>query len=543
MTRDPSDTDVLIVGSGASAVNAAWPLAQAGLRVRMLDFGNRDDVYGPLVPAGSFAQIRRTDPEQHRYLLGERFEGIAFGHTGAGAQLTPPRQYVCRDTAERTPVESADFLPLESLAEGGLAGAWGAGAPPFADPDLADLPLDRRALEPHYEAVAARIGVSGARDDDLLPFFGDLATLQPPLALDSNGESILERYRRRRDRLNGKGFHLGRPRLAALSQPHRGREAHGYGDMDFWSDRGRSVWRPQWTLDELRALPNFDYRGDLLVERFAEAGETAVRVTARRRVTGEPEQHRGRKLILAAGTLGTARIVLRSLGHYERRVPLVCNPHSYAALVNLNLLGARVRDARHSLAQLCCVLAPAGAGQPTTVGHLYSYRSLMLFRLAKDSPLPLRESLRILRLLLPSLAILIVQHADRPSPDKSCTLVPGNGGEPDRLRIDYRRSPEERRQTDRTERAILAGFRRLGCLCLGIVRPGHAASVHYAGTLPMTRESRELTCDMEARLRGTRSVHLADGSLLGSLPSRGHTFTMMALADRTGGIVRDLLRA
>jgi len=35
--------DVLIVGSGASAVNAAVPLVQAGLRVRMLDVGYRDE--------------------------------------------------------------------------------------------------------------------------------------------------------------------------------------------------------------------------------------------------------------------------------------------------------------------------------------------------------------------------------------------------------------------------------------------------------------------------------------------------------------------
>ena len=43
------------------------------------------------------------------------------GHSfGAGAQLTPPRQFVCRATDELTPVESDKFFPIESLARGGV---------------------------------------------------------------------------------------------------------------------------------------------------------------------------------------------------------------------------------------------------------------------------------------------------------------------------------------------------------------------------------------------------------------------------------------
>ena len=84
--------DVLVVGSGASAVNAASPLVAGGLRVRMLDFGNRDEVYESLVPAAPFSTIRRTDPNQHRYFLGDRYEGLALGRVSIGAQLTPPRQ-------------------------------------------------------------------------------------------------------------------------------------------------------------------------------------------------------------------------------------------------------------------------------------------------------------------------------------------------------------------------------------------------------------------------------------------------------------------
>nr|MBA2544292.1 hypothetical protein [Deltaproteobacteria bacterium] len=113
-----ADADVIIVGSGASAVNAAMPLIEAGRAVRMLDVGNAGDRYP--MPDGPFEEVRRTDPDQHRYLLGDHFEGIAFDDTGIKAHLTPPRQFVAEDANRLQPVASTSFFPLHSLAVGGL---------------------------------------------------------------------------------------------------------------------------------------------------------------------------------------------------------------------------------------------------------------------------------------------------------------------------------------------------------------------------------------------------------------------------------------
>ena len=77
--------DVIIVGSGASAVTAAYPLVEAGLTVAILDYGNKDEIYKTLVPDTSFMDIRRSDPAQYRYFLGNNFEGIAVGTLNAGA--------------------------------------------------------------------------------------------------------------------------------------------------------------------------------------------------------------------------------------------------------------------------------------------------------------------------------------------------------------------------------------------------------------------------------------------------------------------------
>ncbi len=519
--------DVIVVGSGPSAVNAAYPLVEAGLTVRMLDVANRDATYAPLIPEKPYLELRRTDRDQHRYLLGDDAEGIAFGHVGPGAQLTPPRQYVSRDAERLQPVRSDSFHPLMSLAEGGLGQAWGAGSPPFSAADLAGFPISYDDLVPHYEAVADRIGVSGARDD-LLPFLGGLFAMQPPVEIDASGEALLKRYARYRGELQQRGLYLGRPRLAMLSKAHRGREGTRYHDMDFWSDAGKSVYRPRWTLDELRASPRFSFVGRRLVKSYAEK-DSEVTVEALDVDRQTIEKHRARAIVLAAGTFGTTRIVLKAQGAFGRPVPVVCNPHTYLAMLNANLLGQPVRDRRHSMAQLCVVHAPDGPAKSFTVGHFYSYRSLMLFRLVKDSPLAVPESLAVMRHLSPSFGVLILQHEDRPTTRKHATLDEG-----DRLDIAYDLDAGEQRRIDDIERAIARGLRTLRCFRMKTMRPGHAASVHYAGTLPMSTSGAELTTDPDGRLARTRHVYVADGSVFPSLPSKGLTFTMMANADRIG---------
>ena len=524
--------DVIVVGSGPGGVNAAAPLVEAGRRVLMLDYGNRDSRYAPLIPSRSFGEIRRSEPHQHRYLLGDRFEGIPLAGVRVGAQLTPPRLHVFADAAERIPVESETFSGSASLARGGFGAAWSAGVFPFSENELRALGLGLGDLAPHYDAVAERIGVCGERDD-LDPFFPTSPSLMPALEVDANAETILERYRSRRESLNAAGFFLGRTRLAVCSRRHRGRGPEGYLDMAYWADLDRSVYRPQWTLEELRRSSRFTYLDRHFVESFEER-DARVSVHARHADTGERVCHRASALVLAAGTIGTAWIVLRSLGRYDTPVPILCNPYAYAPMVNLAALGRPPRERRHSLAQLTVMLRVPAPEPRLVQAQVFSYRSLLTFKLLKESPLGHRETLRIMRLLMPCFAILGIHHEDRPSGGKVCILRRGEGGAADRLQIAYEPSEPELRAQRAGERRLLRLFRRLGCWPLRVVRPGHGANIHYAGTFPMGPQGGPLSCELDGRLRASRFVYLADGSVFPWLPAKGLTFTLMANADRVG---------
>lgn len=535
--------DAIVVGSGASGVHAAYPLVEAGLRVVMLDVGNEDLACEGLIPPAPFVDIRKTDGNQHRYFLGDRLEGVSVGAADAGPQITPPRAYVLKDSQRFGAKRARNFEPLESFALGGLARAWGAVAFPFQDVELSRCGLPAAELGEHYEIVARRIGVSGHPDDDLCPVRGPLTALQPPLLLDHNAAAILDRYARVRERSLQEGWYLGQSLLATLSEALGERQPNSYSDMDFWSNHGRSVYRPNITLDELRARPNFTYRPGFLVSGFSESGDRGVSVTGKILEDDTQETLTARSLVLAAGSLGTTRLVLRSLGMYDRPVPFVCNPHTYMPCLHYRGLALSHADRCHSLAQLTIVYDPTRDREHLVQAQMYSYRSLHLFRLLKEVPLPHREGLRIMRALAPHFVIWAIQHEDAPTARKRCVLRRGPGPAEDTLEVEYEDSSEDLARREENEASIAHFVRQLGCLPLKRVHAVHGSSVHYAGQFPMTREDRPLTTDPSGRLRGTRAVYLADGSTFAYLPAKGPTLTLMANANRIGHRARERLRS
>src|SRR5262245_58607557 len=102
--------DVIIVGSGPTGAQAAHVLIEKGLKVVLIDAGMEDNT--PKVPEGrTFDEIRRTDEDQHRYWLGDNFEGIPVKAVGVGSQLPPSRKYILQRVSELTPLVSDSFSP------------------------------------------------------------------------------------------------------------------------------------------------------------------------------------------------------------------------------------------------------------------------------------------------------------------------------------------------------------------------------------------------------------------------------------------------
>ena len=148
-------------------------------------------------------------------------------------------------------------------------------------------------------------------------------------------------------------------------------------------------------VDELRNRENFLYRNNVLVTRFEEVPD-AVRVHGIDTAAGEAVSHVCRRLVLAPGVLGSARIVVRSFDR-KPELPILCNPYCYLACIQPALLGAPARGRQVGFSQLSLFHDPTGSNFDVAMASIYSYRSLMLFRIVREAPVALSDAYPIMR--------------------------------------------------------------------------------------------------------------------------------------------------
>lgn len=387
MTGKSKTYDVIVVGAGLAGAQACQTLVEAGADVLLVDAGLTDKKGRQRFPNLDFESVRRTLNGQRQLFLGDQFEGIPWGNLKVGAQLTPPRMYITELVDKWLPLISDTFVPMESLAYGGLGNAWGAGCYMFSEAEFDLMGFSRSDFLDAYQTVADRIGIS-ATNDDAAPFtVGGLGNTMPAIDIEPRMEQLLKRYYKKRERWNVRGFYMGRPALAIITRKHGRREPFAYEDMDFWHDNRGSVYRPRMTVDALTEGPLFKKLLGRVAIAFSEH-DAEVILHTRRMDNGETEEFKSRRLLLCPGPLGTARMVLRSTAG-DARLPILCNPYSYVPMLDWRHLGKAMPLRRSGMGQLSVFFDPDGNNSEVSMASLYTYRSLMLFRLVNEARLTL----------------------------------------------------------------------------------------------------------------------------------------------------------
>ncbi len=522
--------DFIVVGTGCTGAMAAQTLAEAGEQVLIIDGGIQDEHYNKLQPQENFSHLRKTDASQHRYLLGDKFESLPDDELGTGAQLTPARQFLIRNTETFLPLEGENFSPMESLALGGLGGGWGLGCCVFSENEitLAGLPVD--AMNSAYQVIADRIGINSADDDAKKFTSAHIQHTQPAPPLDPTAEALLKKYNSRKNTLNEKGFFLGRPALALLTEEKNNRKPTALRDMDFYDDKEQAAYRPSITIAELRKKPNVSYEGGWMVISFSEENNL-VHVHALHLETKEKKTFYCKKLILAPGVLGTARIVLRSAANgAEKKLPLLCNPYTYIPCIVPSRLGKKMPENNSGFAQLSIFHDVDGKQTDIAMASIYTYRSLMLFRLMRETPLNFKDGRIFMQHILPALIIAGIHHPEKYSANQFLELKKDAASPTgDQLHVNYEKMGL-REEISAREKKYVSVLRKLGAYALKKVRPENGASIHYAGVLPFSETEKEFTLSPNGKLHGTKNVFVADGSGFKFLPAKGLTLSLMANA-------------
>jgi hypothetical protein len=421
---------------------------------------------------------------------------------------------------------------VQSFALGGLANAWGAGVLRYNDEDLTGFPVTAAELSPLYDELTDHIGINGSSQDDLTQYLGSSYGLQPPFPLSPLVNNFLKRYERLKPVLQRRGCKVGRTRAAILSQPLAERTPYKAFAQDFVWGPQQAIYSPLFTIQSLIADGSLAYQSHVRVTTFTEQQE-CVTVSATSFEDGNEYSFRCSRLIIAAGALNTARIVLSANSDTESKLPLLDNPVSFIPAVDLSMIGTPLQTKAYIGGELL-VLFPGESPNRPLQGSVYGLMGPLRTDLLREFPLSMRANLLAGRYLVPGLLMIQMFYPDEPSP-MSWLKLNEDGG----LQL-----TREGRLVPNRERAICKTLRRMGYLAFEqlCVRPPAGSSIHYAGTLPMRAapKSRYET-DRFGKLDATNRVFVADAATFPSLPAKNHTFTLMANALRIAKHVRETL--
>lgn len=511
--------DVIIVGSGPAGTHAALPLVEAGKSVLMIDGGMTGPPILQEMPAMPYDQIRRTRENQWRWFLGEDLSSIPLAglEGGLGGGMTSGnRKYVLEDADRLLPIERKNAQVIQSLALGGLGAVWGAASAFFTRQQLDYIGLQTIDLDPLYTQVASTIGVSGPSGRD---------GVQSALPADHHVRAMQEKYDKHAAWFTEKNLTLTLPHSAVLTEDKSQRKANPLRDMDYFSDPEQSVYRPEYTVRDMMRQPNFTLLGNRIVQSVREGG-SSVTVACVSLDGATQESHTASRVILAAGAVNTARILLASKGMQGVDIPFVGKPHVFSAVFHPALLGKKGDDARFSLCQALLIDEQGEEGIEAGSAQLYSYRSMGLFRLVRSIPLPMPLALRAAALLSPALIVADIRFPALPG-----TNALRLDGETVKIRMSV--SEEEKRRRKQTLARIHQGLRKLGTIPARTLTLPEGSSSHYAGTVPIDPTGNTpLSCSVDGHVHGMERVLVADASMFPRLPSLPHTLTIMANARR-----------
>ena len=518
---------VIIIGSGPAGVSAAFPLVEKGVRVLMLNAGRETHSVSQLDEHDTLRQLRES-PKYWKVIIGKQYERFDAVDGMSPRYRIPSYRRACAEFKQRYAISTDNFNVHGSLARGGLSNVWGTGVCRFDDEDLADYPISLQDLRRSYQRVARRIGVSGTNEDDLSSFHGYEESLQPPLVPCGNARILYRRYRARSGPAHKRGVFLGHIRVATLTQDLQDRRGCVNCGLCVYGCVHRSMWSAKYDLVRLQQFPNFSYREGAFVSHLRRLDSSYM-------IGYGPDQHHvteevaTKQVVLASGTIGSAKLVMDALRIYDKDRTLLSNTMAgFALFVPRWWINGLVDEQILGSAQLSYRVITPDTNESYASGHIFIADTIPTNELLTHLPFVYPLSRQIIRRLQPALMIGTCYLGSSYSRHTIRLFPPGNmkifGGLASTAVL------TTKTVLDRLANALM----RYGVYQI----PGSANmskvgdDVHYAGTVPMRTSPRIGEADSHGEVQGLPGVYVVDGSALTALPPKVHTLTIMANADR-----------
>ena len=515
----------IVIGSGPAGTSCAIALLAQGHEVLLIDGGNT------LEPARAekAAALSAAPPATWKGAATNWMrEGMQPTAEGIPLKLTFGSDYPFRILPGAPTVDGEGVNTKFSLGKGGFSTVWGTSILPFRQRDIEPWPVTADDLAPHYRAVLDFMPVAQGHDalEEILPTF----KITEPMPLSPQASALLGDMQSHKQDLRKQGITFGRSRLAVNVT---GIDAPGpcvrCGLCMYGCPYGLLYSTAQ-TLDTLLANPNFRYAPGFIVQRLEEAGGE-VRVHTLN-PQGLPETLAGTRAFMAAGTLATTAIMLRSLGLYDTTVTFADSQYFLLPMLRLRGVSGFERGNLHTLAQLFVEIVDEELSSNSIHLQTYTYNDLF--------EAPIAQKLGPAQKIFPSKAFLsrlfLFQgylHSDDSRSIEGRLERTATG---DALHL----SSEHRSHTTNILKKLTRKLARIRGLTgmvplTPLMQPGDPGrGFHTGGSFPMSANPSGLETDTLGRPVGLNRIHIVDSSVLPSIASTTITFTAMANAHRIG---------
>jgi hypothetical protein len=507
----------IIIGSGPTGAIAAHSLRNND--VLMLDVGNS---------RSKMLKKAETEDNLKELILGNANEQvIPIIESKYGLKLkNPTYQFVTKDKDDHLPIISDNFNSIVSFAKGGLANAWGGGAYRFNEKDLLKFPFSLADITPYYNKLSAMLGICG-KEDALLKYFGKDNALGALPEISDFYDNFISRYNKKQKTLKKNGIYIGRPRLAL--QSYNEHKNYINRTSSFIRSDPDLLFNPVTIISKLIQGNELDYKDKFLALSFVE-NDNIVQVSCKNLRTNNIEIFYGKKLIIAAGTINTSALVLRSNKEQSIKLPLLDNPMT--TLPFFSCSSNRDYNSRpfDDLVQ-CNMIINNQNHTKYAQASFYTMSGPLVTDLIFSIPLPLHISRKLISSIYQStgFAVLFLEGG---SDSKGYIELNNN-----KININI----NEEKKINNYQKKLVRCLRELKYLTLTRLFkksiPG--SSIHYAGSLPMKKYPKKFETYYDGKLYGYKHTHIVDGSTFPALPAKNITLTLMANAFRIADIINN----
>jgi choline dehydrogenase-like flavoprotein len=512
--------DVIIIGSGASGVASALEFSHHNIKPLMLDVGyeakkiikNEDNLYN-----------LKIKEQTSSFLIGDNLEYFNSDKQKLPSKLKSPYLHFVTKKPNFFSIKQNNYNAITSYAKGGLANAWGNGLMRFSKDEFSELPIDLEDLVLYYEKLESEVGISGL-NDDLVEFFGKCNNLQNPLKRSTKTKILYDRYLSRKDKLNKKGTFLGTPRIGVSNNDYDVRDRCKYDNLEFWQPNHMSLYSPSMTLDKLIASDKLEYKNSIFVDRW-EKVNGMIEVVGYHIDTKEEFKFKTKKLVLAAGTLNTSRIVLKSRKDYKTKLTFFDNPAIQLPIFFPTLIGNALETDSFGLIQLN-LFYKSKILDKNAIGAILEITSPLRNEFLDKFPFGIKDNINFIKYVLPC---MMACQVFLPSiKELSAKLSLEENGD---IIIDSEKDDIPKNLISEATNKL----KELGILTFEsfAIKVSHGNGIHYGGTLPMSENpTSAYNTTIDGELSQDKDIFIVDGSCFGYIPATNYSLSVMANAMR-----------